>query len=412
MVQKRMPKIGIPRLYRSSGTNDPNTFDAIKRLVDRLYDRVIEDGEQYALTLLHALADGSVSFLEALQAKEQDGETGLRNTTKKLRDDGFTLSLEAADLWLNRADLAANSRANYRNNITTLLAFQQKGETKVTHVPVLLKRYKGLVLEKDTNRRAFNLVRSICMAWLRDTVGITHPVYAEVKAIRRVKQSKVITEENSRYFSPRDVVAIMAKLPKDVADMLWFQCLTGMHSKEMMVDGWWKDGPYGLFINGAKNEYRKRTIPRLIDEPPVITIQSYREYWDWLDRASKPLGWHFSTKTARETFVRWAEIAGIPHYRVQIYAGHEPDQTGHYQYHKTDGQLHGDAEMLRKWIAKELEGFTPIDTEIVKRGVKKGWVQTKPAPFRYDIEKEVQRKSRSPLVLDLNKGAIVKKVKR
>lgn len=409
MVQKRMPKIGIPRLYRASGTNDPDTFDAIKRLLDRLYDRVIDDGESYALTLLHALADGSVSFLEALHAKEQDGDRGLREASKKVFDEGMTVTLESAEKWLSRADLKTSTRATYRSNLTTLLAFQQKGETKLNHLPVLLKRYKALVLEKDTNRRAFNLLRSICMAWLRDTVGQSHPVYESVKAIRRVKSEKVITEENSRYFSPQDVMSICAKLPQDIADMLWFQCLTGMHAKEMLVDGWWKEGPYGLFINGQKNKFRKRTIPRVIDEPPAMTITSYSEYWDWLTRASHAFGWHFSPKTARKTFGRWAEESGIPHYRVCIYEGHKPDQTGVYQYHKTDGQLHQDREAFKKWLESQLKGFAPTDTVKVTRGVKKGWEQTKPKPFRHDVEKEIKRTSNSPL---FPKGAVTKRIKK
>jgi hypothetical protein len=184
-----------------------------------------------------------------------------------------------------------------------------------------------------------------------------------------------------------------------------------MHCKEMMVDGWWKDGPYGLFINGQKVDTRKRTVPRLIDDPPEMTVGSYGEYWDWLTRASRALGWHFTPKMARESFLRWIEIAGIPHYRVRIYGGHAQDQTGVYQEHSTEGQLHEDGEKLRRWIAKELEGFTPPETEKVARGVKKGWEQKKPKPFRYDVEKEVQRKSRSPMFLDLKKGAVVKKVK-
>lgn len=361
-----MDSLGIPRMYRSSGTSDPETFKAIGTLVDDLKRLAVEQGDQKARALLHDLHRGDVSFLEALQMKHEEGMKGVTKLSDKVREAGFALTMDALDEYMSAQQHSETTRVNYRHNLRTMLVFARSGES-LKDVPQILVRYRAACVSLGRNFRAFNLTRAITQGWVAHNMGNDSETYQAIRKIKRLKEAKKHGE--NQYYSPKEISALAKYLPKEIGDLLLFQLLHNMNAKELLVDGFEVVGSVGLHIFGKKTKYRDRIVP-LMMQPPVIPEIAYNRYYDWLRSAAKAIGWEkFGTHDARRSGMRWQERAGIPKSVVSQFAGKAPqDLTDQYLYANNQPMLRDYRDKYFEWLKIELEGFEPPkDAYVVKQ---------------------------------------------
>jgi hypothetical protein len=329
-IQKMMTRIGLGRMARSTGTNDPDRFRDINGMVDKLIDRARENDEA-AWAILKDLRDGDRTFLETLDLFEGEGLKGLRASVKTVST-STPITPEAHEAWLAGKQAVEGTKRSYRACFKALARHIRKGET-MADLPDVLTRYREDVVRKGKGTRHFNLTHAMCQSWVKGTQKVTSPVYAELRGVERLKVKK--RHRDNTYFSPTDVKNIVNRLPEALGEIVWFQAAHGMNAKELINDGWRKEGPFGLKVLGEKNDHRSRTIPRMSELPawplpftPATYELKYKQYFAWVVAASTAIGKAMGTHDLRRSYLRWTSEAGIPMHRAHMYYGHAPqDQS-------------------------------------------------------------------------------------
>jgi hypothetical protein len=345
MVNARFKKHGVPRLYRSSGTSDAKTFAAIKTMLADLGS--LDTPE--ATTLVRKLADGSLTFLDALATYRQDGRKGM--IAKHAHVDS-PVSEKSFNHWLDRHDVTENTRINYRWAFKALQRYIKVADSMDT-LPTVLKRYREDCILNDRNRRAFDNALAVCKAWVKGVQDDESETYRKLRKVKRF--GKKPDPRKKRYFSPRDVMNVCDEVPTSIKQMLWGMAVTGMHYKEYMVDGWEIEGN-GVHIFGEKTDHRNRIVPLLPNHVPLMPDLDfkYKSAWSYITTAS---GKKMTVNGPRNSYPRWLASAGIPWNRIKMYQGHTASEmTDTYAfYNVTQEELRADGELLQKWIESELE---------------------------------------------------------
>lgn len=394
MVQRQFTKLGIPRMYRSSGTNDEETFARINAMLSKLADLAkVESSVKQVLTDLNT---GQRTFLDALALVEADGWNAVRKLVPAAHEGSNRgISSKHFEEWISGHDVQPSTRRNYRHNYNAAMAFA-KGRGTMDALPAILADYKKQCVKLGKNKRAFNLALVVMQAWVKSTIGDESKTYRELRKVKRIKIPKY--HRKNAYFSPTDIMNIMARLPDYVAAAVWTQTTHGMNWKEHAEDGCWVEGN-GLFINGQKNEHRRRTVPLI--KPPAAAISNYNVFEQWLAAASDANGQRCTSHDLRRCYSRWLGEVGIPHHKVQMYMGQRPqDQTSEYQYHTTQDFLKDDADKIRGWLTAQLEANPPVaDAAKVRRNQKR-----KP-PERLERTRVVPRERKKPPAVGVDDAA-------
>jgi hypothetical protein len=155
----------------------------------------------------------------------------------------------------------------------------------------------------------FNRTRSAVQAFLRDTLGKSHPLYARVRDV----QSKRVRTRVGNPQSPEQMGELTKQLEPAYAEIAWSMALTGMGPGELW--GKWTEYRDHIHIQGTKRLGRVRDIPFV--RPIARPTRLYRAFHDALEKVTtevKPYDF-------RRTFAHAMEIAGVHRSRRRAYMG-------------------------------------------------------------------------------------------
>ena len=163
---------GLGRLKKSSGTDDPTLFKLLNTMLTMLY----RGGR---LDLLQALRDGLLTPLE-VWTRYRVGELERLPTPDTMR--GLRGALDG---WVATAEASRWHRQARTYAVRAALRLARQDAT-VQDPPALLRSYawgaKGPTM--------FNRTRAAMLAFLRDTLGRSHPLYQQCRDVRPRKEAK------------------------------------------------------------------------------------------------------------------------------------------------------------------------------------------------------------------------------
>jgi integrase len=313
---------GVGRIKRASGTSDAKLF----RLLDSMLTTLFRAGR---IDILQGIHSGVLTPLE-VWSRYRLGELDRLPTVETMKP--LKAEMEA---WVESSDTGAWNRQSRRYGVRAILRLARKDAT-VQDLPHLLRDYAAVA----RGPVMFNRARSAVQAFIRDTIGKSHPIYARVRDVRVKRETR--REGNPQ--SPEQLAGLAEKLHPAFADIAWTMALTGMGPGELW--GKWSQYPTRIHISGTKREGRKRDIPKV--RPIAMPSRKYKPFLEALGEAS---GEKVQPYDLRRSFAHWMELAGIPRTRRKLYLGHKvEDVTDLYERHDVERFLVEDADKLRAFL--------------------------------------------------------------
>jgi integrase len=318
---------GVGRIKRASGTDDPKLFSLLDAMLDTLYKAgrvdILQGIHAGALTPLEVWARFRLGELDRLPSVE---------TMKPLKAE--------LETWVEQGKTGRWNKASRKYAVAAVLKLAKKSAT-VQDIPVLLRAYAM----KAKGPTMFNRTRAAMQAYLRDTLGRSHPLYGKVRDV-------MPHPEQAREGNPQTVEGLTdltAKLHPAHAAIAWAMALTGMGPGELW--GTWTQHHDRIDVRGTKRKGRRREIPSI--RPISRPTRLYRPFLDALNEASDGAVRPYDL---RKTFSNWMEAAGIPRTRRMIYLGHgAKDVTDLYERHEVLRYLAEDGERLKTHL-----GHAPV----------------------------------------------------
>jgi integrase len=312
---------GIGRVQVRSGTKD-------KKLRVKLADMVRDLPELGYLDVVRDIASGRRTLLEVYGHYKA-------HTMARLVGPSLDERLqESVTTWLDGFDKDPDHVEKYRE---LLAKMSVPARATLRDLPSLLAAYRVKCEDKP---RMFNLARSMCQAFVRDTMGKHRPLYLDVANVLKMPEAK----QGRRGVSVPEAIEVRELLSPKAARIWWSMCLTGMGPKELW--GAWDVLSDRVFIRGTKRVGRERYVP-LIDYPvrPELTRWGFTT-------ALRRRG--FSPYQARKTYGAWLDAAGIPKGRHDMYMGHGPvTMRDLYSMPEIDGFIKQDRAAMRAMLPQQ-----------------------------------------------------------
>jgi len=313
---------GVGRIKRATGTSDPALF----KLVDAMLGTLAQAGR---IDILQAIKSGALTPLE-VWSRFRLGELDRLPTVETMV--GLKSALEE---WQGTAEASDWHRASRKYSVAAILRLARKDAT-IQDLPNILREYR----KKAKGAPTFNRTRAAMMAFVRDTIDQSHPIYARLKGTRIRKE----TARAGNPQTPAQLAALAAKLHAAHAAIAWSMALTGMGPGELW--GQWTQQKDRIHIRGTKREGRVRDIPLV--RPISRPTRTYRSFLEAVGAASDETVRPYDL---RKTFANWMEEAGIPRTRRKMYLGHgKTDVTDLYERHDVERFLAEDGEKLRAFL--------------------------------------------------------------
>lgn len=335
VIDRNFP--GVGRIKKASGT----TIPAVRRKLNRMLDDLADSGR---LDLLRAIRDGDLTLLQvhdAYQRKALD-QLPTADTARPLA--------EAWEAWRGALVVPDDVSAKHKRSLLTSLDYFRAAAPKalVADIARVLQGLRTTLGAKHP--RSFNLARAAAMAFVRDTLRRSHPLWMEcaavpVKKVRQQKKHRPLSPEQLRGFFPAP-----ATDPLDA--IAWGMATTGMGQEEYW--GRWETRADRVHIEGTKRKGRVRDVPRFFTPaPPALHRSTFeRKLRERTSRAISPYD-------LRRSFANWMESAGIPRTRRRLYMGHGAGNvTDLYEIHEVAAFLAEDAAKLGRFA-----GFDAAHTE-------------------------------------------------
>lgn len=331
ILDRMCGKLG--RLKVASGTMDPEEFDALNGMITKLK----KDRRWDLLGLLVRPGEdlpAPVTPLELLDAVYR-GELAALPSAEELR-----ALRPAIERWLPIADIAETTRTGYEQSLLKLVP---EG-AKIVELPGLLRDQRVRAIAAG-RRPTFNRLLMAARSFAA-TFGDEHKLCRAVRAILPL-------EESPREGNPQEPDEIRALAQRfKWADELWALCLTGMRRLEYWGAHRWEVTSDRVKIAGAKGR-RGQPLPRvapLIYRPAAPRVGYSGFYHDLQDATGKTLNVH----DLRKTYQRWLEDAGVPDWRIALYAGHAKGRqmlaTIYRKPRDLTRLLVEDGELVRTWL--------------------------------------------------------------
>jgi len=322
----------ICRIERSSGTTDEHVFDALNIALTELY-------RLGRLDLLRAVRDGILHPLELYEAFRTSKLDQLP-TAEDVRP------LRAAiDAWLPTADIRPVTRANYERDLHRLVP--EESTARIIDLPALLKAEREACHAqkgpKAGQRTTFNRIRAASQAFLRDILGQSHRIYAQVRAVRKLTE----TPRRGNPLTVARAIELAEALGMIHGATMWALCLTGMRRGEYW--GRWEVVGDRVLIHGTKTAGSERFVPLIRPIAAPLTT-----YWGFAQALRKLTGGFVRVHDLRKTFGAWCDNAGVSKARTRLYLGHgRRDVTDLYTEQDVRTFLRADAEKLEAFIAEQ-----------------------------------------------------------
>lgn len=288
ILDRLLGKLG--RLKMASGTTDQDDYVALNAMITTLK-------RQGRYDLLALLAQRVVTPLELMRA----------------RDEGKLKTLPSADCllplstttsrWLAKADLSPRTKDDYAQRLTF------PAGKKMLDLPALLHEARASAIESG-KRQTFDNKLMAARSLIRDVPGLASLLEQFPNPLNPEHRAGNPQE-------PDDIRALALKMP--YPDELWAICLTAMRAGEYFPLRWTVLSDR-IEIQGEKGKLGK---PILRVVPVVYPIArpriTYSTFYKALVRDS---GKRLNVHDLRKTGLYWMEAAGVPEWRIKLYAGH------------------------------------------------------------------------------------------
>lgn len=320
LVDRQLGKLG--RLKMASGTTDPDEFVALNSMITTLKKSRRWD-------LLALLTQRVVTPLDLMQARDE-GKLKTLPSAEALLPLATTV-----ERWLETADLSVRTKGDYRKRL------EFPTGTKVLALPELLRERRGQAIASG-KRQTFDNLLATTRALFRDVPGLA-------KMLEGLPAPFNPPHRPGNPQEPEQIRALALELP--YPDELWSICLTAMRQGEYFPERWTVLSDR-VQIQGEKGRLGApvvRVVP-LVYRParPRITYSTF--YKALVRDSDKTLNVHDLRKTAQ----RWWEDAGVPDWRVSLYAGHAKGRydlaTIYRKPRDLTRLLNEDAERIRAWL--------------------------------------------------------------
>jgi hypothetical protein len=316
---------GVGRIKKATGTTSKSVVKKINEILTELFD----DGR---IDLLRAIRDGHITLLEVRDAHRRRKLDALATgaTVRPL--------VKAMREWSEAMECSEKHRVSLGTSIDYIEAAAPKAT--INDAPRVTEGLRKTLGSKHP--RSFNLARSAVLAFLRDTVKQSHPLW---NAVRDVKPRKVAKRAPRPDLTPDWMRETFPAPATDATDAIaWGMATTGMGAGEYW--GRWVVMADRVRIYGTKREARVRDVP--LTMVPQAARLHHRTFEDHVrDRTDR----HVQPYDLRRCFARWMESAGITRARRIAYMGHAAgDVTSLYERHEIDAHLIADAVKMRAWV--------------------------------------------------------------
>ena len=331
---------GLPKIEKASGTSDAKVLDAMHRMCDVLYD-------QGRLDLLEAMALPNSDRRRLPPMLVYDRYRSGRLDTLP-RADALVPLLAQWNDWMAAAKVVAETTRSRRKVRDALLRYLHAGAS-LTDLPGALRAYRAAAA---AHHRTFNLARAACMAFIRDTLGKRHDLYAQVADVPVLKRTAA--KRRPRPFTVAELRTHMAAMPKGTALMSWSMATAGMGPKEYFEDGF-TVLPDRVLVHGQKREGRERVVPRV---GLVVVPSLSRERWVKAFKRASP---DHQPYDLRRTFANLMVEAQIPANRRRAYMGHGArGMTELYETAEVDRWLVEDGAALATVLGEPVGHLTMV----------------------------------------------------
>jgi hypothetical protein len=320
ILDRHLGKLG--RLKMASGTTDADEFTALNSMITTLK-------KQRRWDYLALLTQRAVSPLELMQARDE-GKLETLPSAEALLPLATTV-----ERWLKTADLSERTKNDYRKRL------EFPAGTKVLALPDLLRERRGQAIESG-KRQTFDNQLTATQSLFRDVPGLAKMLVGLPAPFNPPHRPGNPQE-------PEQIRALALELP--YPDELWAICLTGMRQGEYFPTRWdvLSDRVQIQGEKGRMGEPVVRVVP-LVYRParPRITYSTF--YKALVRDSDSTLNVHDLRKTAQ----RWWEDAGVPDWRISLYAGHSKGRKDLARIYRKPRDLtrllNEDAERIRAWL--------------------------------------------------------------
>lgn len=329
---------GIGRICRAAGTSNP----VLVAKYDRMLSAFKDDGR---VDLLRAIRDGVLTFAEAYDAYRRGALHELATA------DAAKLLVPAYRTWVKSLNVPDDCSASHKASLATSGDYLERVRSRARIGDLVSVLGKLRLTLGSQHPRSFNLVRSHCSAFVRDTLTKAHPLYAQVVAVqvRPVKRKR-----KGRPLGPTQLRNYFPNPETDPVDAAaWSMATTGMGRSEYW--GAWSVESDRVHIEGTKREGRVRDIPLArVPSVPALHHQTFeKKFRERTNRLHQPYD-------LRRTYANALEAAGISRTRRRLYMGHgEQSVTDLYEFHEVRQFLPDDAKKLQDFF-----GLPPVKTTV------------------------------------------------
>lgn len=334
---------GIGRVRRASGTTDLRTYNDIKAMFRLLKKMGRQD-------IIRAVYDKLVTPMEVWE-RYRTGKLDQLPSAESIR--GLWGPDGALAVWHQK--IKTMHRANsVRQAWLALAKLDPKAKGSIADLPKLLATYR-IQCEAAEHGQSFRSVRNNVRAFLRDTVGKSHPLYVAVAHMATV----AIDREPGNPFTAAGLAAFLkdveAKYDAETTAMARSLAFSGMRPVEYWRE-WEHLTPDVIRVLTAKQRNGKKLYRRV---PVVVEITKPTTARRTFEDRMREVTREHVCYDLRRTYMHLAEQAAIPRSRRMAYLGHAAgDVSGRYEEHEVTAYLAGDVAQLRASLATTF-GFAP-----------------------------------------------------
>lgn len=333
---------GVGRVAVFTGT----TITAVRNRMSRMLTALHEEGR---LDILRSIRDGEVTILEVYSAYQRKAlhELAIGNTAKNL-------ATSMKD-WINSLRIPTDASQNHVDQLRTTQRYfeREKKNAAVADLPAILESLRNKLGVEHP--RSFNYARAGALAFIRQTLKKSHPLWlaisaVEVRKVPKTEKKHPITQQVMKNLFPNPAT--------DKIDAIaWGMFYTGMGAKEYW--GKWEVFPERIHVYGTKRSGRDRDIPRIA--PPAPPRMDRRTWEDKIRERTSII----TPYDLRRSYSNLLVSARIPRARRKLYMGHgATDVTDLYEWHEVEAFLKDDGATIRAFLG--LSPTVPHTIEIVK----------------------------------------------
>lgn len=322
----------IDRIIRPLGRVRLRTGTTDKRIAER-YEVMLGD---VPLEVVRMLRDKVITLREVYDLWSR-GETRLLPSAQSVRP----LAATMLD-WAGQHEGDVSGGETDKRLATVRLFERLHGTARLRELPAVLQQLRQEYRDRGS---AFNHIRTICMAFVRDVLGKHSELHQAVADVRKHRTPPKLARHPCTVLEAK---TIRGELREPWNLIWWAMCCTGMGPKEYFMDGW-RVLPNGIEIAGQKRPARNRIVPLVVEPVKAGTVDGLEAVLLRADLGVAPYD-------ARRSYARWLAELRLPDYRRNAYMGHGPKSMLElYPWGDVTEWLGQDGLSLRQYVGEPIQ---------------------------------------------------------